>query len=391
MGGNERMDQKPLDVDLDYVLELTKKLIKTSPVNPPGKEEGAALIVGEELEKLGADVKYDYVFEKRPNVIGIFKGKEDVNGVLLNGHLDVVPPGPGWSFEPFDPKVSEGKLYGRGAVDMLGGMAAMLGSVKAIVDSGVELKKNLVFTAVVDEECGGSGAEKVVKDGLRADYVVVGEPSNLKLIIAEKGLLWLKIKSKGKAAHGSTPHMGINAIEGMMRALELVRDMRYECEPHEILGSYTVNIGTIEGGTKTNIVPAECEATVDIRIIPGMDIEKIMGKVKDCLKGLSALLGCSYEVEAIQKASPFETDPDSDIVQTFREVFKEVIGKDAKLDGMSGATDGRFFAEKGIQTVIFGPGPIEKAHTSDEYVEIETLEKASKVIANSIVRLIGTS
>jgi len=374
-------------VDEKYIVETLKNLIKTKPVNPPGQEEEAAFVIKEELEKLGAKTTLDYVKPKRPNVTGVFDGKEQKGIVLLfNGHTDVVPPGPNWTVDPFTGIVKNGRVYGRGAVDMLGGLAAMLGAIKAVIDSGYEFTGKLLYTAVIAEETGGDGAIKLVKDGIKADYAFVSEPSDLEIVIAERGLIWFKIKCIGKAAHASMPHLGINAIEILAKALLAIKDIKYDYEPHELLGCHTFNIGLIKGGVKTNIVAPDCEATIDIRTIPALSFETIEERIRETLTIFEKNYSVKFEFQVIEKAEPFEVDKDSEIVKLTCEAFKEALNMDPKFGGMPGATDGRFFIKAGIPTIILGPGPHFNAHKADEYVEIESLVKLAKIYTQIILK-----
>lgn len=376
-----------LRADEKYIVETLKNLIKTRPVNPPGQEEEAAFVIKEELEKLGAKTTLDYVKPKRPNVIGSFEGKNQKGRVLLfNGHTDVVPPGPNWTVDPFEGVVKNGKVYGRGAVDMLGGLAAMLGAIKAIVDGGYEFKGKLLYTAVMAEETGGDGAIKLVKDGIKANYAYVSEPSDLEVVIAERGLIWFKIKCIGKAAHASMPHLGINAIEILAKALLAIKDIKYDYEPHELLGCHTFNIGLINGGVKTNIVAPDCEATIDIRIIPTLSFETVEERIRETLNIFEKNYGVKFTVQVIGKAEPFEVDKDLKIVKLTCEAFKEALNMEPKFGGMPGVTDGRFFIKAGIPTIILGPGPHFNAHKADEYVEIESLVKLAKIYTKIILK-----
>lgn len=381
------VDEVSLNANEKYIVEVLRNLIKTKPVNPPGREEEAALVIKEELEKLGAKTILDYVNPKRPNIIGVFGEKNLKETTLLfNGHTDVVPPGPNWTVDPFKAVVKNGRVYGRGAVDMLGGLAATLGAIKAVIDSGREFKGKLIYTAVIAEETGGDGAIKLVKDGIKADYAYVSEPSNLEIRIAERGLIWFKIRCKGEAAHASTPYLGINAIEVLAKALLAMKDIKYDYEPHKLLGYHTFNIGLIRGGVKTNIVAPECEATIDIRTPPLLSFKTVEEKVRATLKVFEEIYGVKFELQVVAKAEPFELDKNSKIVKFTCKVFREALNMEPKLGGMLGATDGRFFIKAGIPTIILGPGPEENAHKADEYVEIDSLVKLAKVYIKIILK-----
>ncbi|MCD6484275.1 MAG: M20 family metallopeptidase, partial [Candidatus Odinarchaeota archaeon] len=370
------------------IIDLTKRLIKTKPENPPGLEEPTAMVIKEELEKMGAEVKVEYVQDKRPNVIGIFKGKKPGKIVLFNGHSDVVPAGPNWSMPPFEGIVKDNKLYGRGAVDMFGGLAAMLEAVRVFINEHPDFPGEIIYTVVVGEETGGIGAKKIVQENLKADYVIVGEPSNNVIYVGERGILWSKIKCEGKSAHASLPHKGVNAIEVLIRALLALKEMKLEYEPHKYFGIHTFNIGKIEGGIKANIVAPSAEATIDMRLPPGTKISTVKEKLKELLDAYEKMYDVKFDVEYIIESDAYETPENSDLVLKFKLAAEEVLGKGVKLGGMMGATDGRFFYEKGMKTIIFGPGPLSCAHTADEYVEIPSLLNAAKVYYRALEKLL---
>ena len=377
-----------MKIEINRIVDLTRKLIKTKPENPPGLEENAAMIIKEELEKMGAEVKVEYVQEKRPNVTGTFKGKKGGKIVLFNGHSDVVPAGPNWSIPPFEGIIKGDKLYGRGSVDMFGGHATMLEAVRVFIQEHPDFPGEIIYTVVVGEETGGIGAKKIVQSGIKADYVIVGEPSDNVIYVGERGILWCKIKCLGKSAHASLPYKGVNAIEVLARTLLALKEMKLEYEPHKYFGTHTFNIGKFEGGIKANIVAPSAEATIDMRLPPGIKISNVKRKIENLLNAFETMYDVKYEIEYIIQSDAYETSEDSELVQKFKSAAEDVLGKNVKVGGMTGATDGRFFFEKGMATIIFGPGPINSAHTANEYVEIPSLLNAAKVYYRALEKLL---
>lgn len=370
-----------------YVIDLTKQLIKTAPENPPGKEEQAALVLLDELEKLGLKTTLDYVESKRPNVIATIEGTKNEKTLIFNGHTDVVPAGPDWSKDPFTPYIKDNKLFGRGAVDMLGGLAGMVTAIKKMIDTGQEPENKLIFTAVVGEETGGIGVKKLLKK-VTGNYVVIGEPSDLELKIGERGILWLKLFAQGKAAHGSLPYKGINAIEVMFKAIHSLEKIQYDCIYHPYFGANTFNVGKIYGGTKINIVAPCCVSEIDIRIIPGVTVDKLEKEIKKKLTYLSNKFKVKFKYEILQKSDPYIIPESSEIVKATISSMKDILSKAPKISGMCAATDGRFFYRKGILPVIIGPTPLKRAHTADEYVTLQSLYSVTAIYYNLLRELL---
>ncbi|MGQ4832270.1 MAG: M20 family metallopeptidase [Candidatus Asgardarchaeia archaeon] len=360
---------------INFMITLLRKLVRSKPENPPGNEKDTALIVKLALEEIGLDTTLDFVTESRPNVIAHINGGSKGLKILLNGHLDVVPATQGWSVNPFDITIKNGRIYGRGTVDMFGGLVAMIAATKQFLDVHKSFNGSIIFTAVVDEEAGGSGTKHLVKKGVDADFGFVSEPSNNKLFICERGIMWYKFKVYGKAAHGSLPHEGVNAIEVLINLLNTIKQIKLEYSPHKYLGFHTINFGTISGGRKVNIVADYAEAEVDIRTTPIIKHEEIKNKINNVVQALSKLYDAEIKHSLIIEALPFEIDENSDFVKRTVRAITKAIGFPPKLDGMPGATDARFFVEQGIPTLIYGPGPIEKAHKDDEFVTMDSLIK----------------
>jgi len=382
-------------IDREEVVELTRQLVRIPSENPPGRESELAEFITEKHEELGLTVKVHEFKPRRPSVVGLLSGVEEEPTLMFNGHIDTVPVGDKdlWSVEPFEGILRDGKVYGRGAADMKGALAAMIVSAKAVVESSIKLKGRLILTFVADEEVTGYGTRDLVRRGYRANFAVVGEPSELKVQTAHKGLLWLKIGTKGKAAHASIPHHGVNAIYRMAEvclALEKMNSLLEE-RRHPLLGSPTINVGTVKGGLKTNIVPDYCEITVDRRLIPGEKPMDAKQEIEETLKSLREKTSrFQVEIEVINVAEPSETSQHEPIVQIAREAVKEIIGRDPGVTGFTATCDMRFLVnEASIPTVILGPGSLQQAHIIDEYIEVEQIVDAAKIYASIILKTLG--
>jgi len=387
-------------VDQTEVLEMTKRFVEVESVNPPGLEKGAADLSARILSDIGMEVKIEEALPGRPNVIASLKGTEGKPTLMFNGHLDVVPAGDleQWSSPPFKPRVRDGLLFGRGSCDMKGGLAAVIGAIKAILKAGTKLRGNLVVTMVVDEESGGTGTLNVVERGHTADMAVVAEPTKLQVLTAHKGVVWFEITTHGRSAHASTVRshgtgFGVNAIYKMTAVLQAAERHLIDLEKvkHPLVGNPTVNVGTIAGGTKPNVVPDTCKIVLERRLIPGERIEAVRPEL-DKLFGEIARNDPSfkYSIRQILARAPAETSPDERIVGLCRGALRSVTGEDPGYAGFVATTDMGFLVNQGhVPTVILGPGDIAQAHNPNEYVAVQELITASKVYAQLIVDALG--
>jgi acetylornithine deacetylase/succinyl-diaminopimelate desuccinylase family protein len=304
---------------------------------------------------------------------------------MLNGHVDTVPAGDidKWQYNPFEPVVRDGKLYGRGAADMKGGLAAMIYAAKKIVDSGLDLSGSLLVTCVVDEEVTGYGTKSLVDRGYTADFAIVGEPTELAVLTAHKGALEFTVTTSGKSAHGSTPRKGLNAVYKMSRvclAFERYLD-ELEKTNHPLVGSPSVNVGRIQGGTAVGVVPEKCQIWVERRTLPGESLEDVKSGIEALFRRLrdaDSELNLDWKVTLEVDAS--ETPSESPIVKRSLEAVSEVTGIAATPKGFVAVCDMRFLVNQAkIPTVILGPGSMDQAHVTDEYIEIQQLIDASKI------------
>ncbi len=389
------------------IIELAREFVRTPSENPPGDQTRMAAIVSEFLKDHGVSVETHEPEKGKISVVGRIGGKSG-RVLLMNGHMDTVPVGdPGrWSFDPFGGKVIDGALCGRGAADMKGGLAAMLYAQAILAGFEGELGGSMVTMAVPDEETGGRfGTEYLLRGiGMRGDACIVAEPSLLRFCrIGEKGWCLVRITTKGKAAHGSLPMLGRNAILMMCEAIrassrisavgvEAPREMaevvefskgvlrketgRDECG--EALDHFTINYGIIRGGTKANVVADRCEMEVDIRIPLGSTANFAFETLSALVKGAVP----EAELERISYSDPTYTKPDDASIATLRRNALEVLGFEPKLFIQQSATDARFFRMEGIPAYSFGPGDfIRQSHAIDERVEVDDIIRAAEIYA----------
>ena len=367
------------------LVDLTIQLVQTSTENPPGNEKVAAQFLKPLLSQMGFKIKTVLSPKGRSNLIAEKRWGKGGRTLIFNGHLDVVPAGDPsqWKYPPFQGKFSKGRIYGRGASDMKSGIASFIHALSMIDRSKIPLHQGAVILHLVsDEESHGHQGMGFLtrKGGIQGDAVLVGEPTDLHPVIAHKGALWLRISTFGKSAHSAKPHLGVNAIEKMIKLMDRLNSTPFERE-HLLLGKPTLSIGTIRGGTKINIVPDRCEIEVDRRMLPGEKKEEILGKMKEILDSLQSQDPLfQYRMEEIDYAEPSEVDPEEEIVRVGVEAIQKVIGKKPPLRAFSGFTDSRFYINQcHIPTLVFGPGDTNQIHTTDESVEVEALVQAAHI------------
>ncbi len=367
------------------LIELTTQLVQIPTENPPGNEKKIALFLKPILLRMGFKVKIHLSPKGRYNIVAEKRWGQGGQTLIFNGHLDVVPPGvlSQWKYPPFSGKLERGKIYGRGASDMKGGISSFLQALSMISRSKNHLDKGgVILHLVSDEESHGHQGMGflIQKIGIRGNAVIVGEPTGLDPVIAQKGALWLRIFTLGKSAHGSRPDLGVNAIEKMMKAIEQIRAIPLE-KKHDLLGKPTLSIGTIQGGVKVNVVPERCVIEVDRRMLPVEKKEEVLREIKKVLDSLQSHdPNFQYRMEEIDFAEPSEVSPEEEIVKIGVDAIQEVRGRRSKIRGFSGFTDARFYINQcQIPTLIFGPGGIGESHTTNESVEVEALVQAAHI------------
>jgi succinyl-diaminopimelate desuccinylase len=373
------------------LVDLTIQLVQTPTENPPGNERGAARLLKPLLSKMGFNIKTVLSPKGRWNLLAEKKWGQGGRRLIFNGHLDVVPAGKAsqWKYPPFQGKLYKGKIYGRGSSDMKSGIASFVHALSTIERSKIPLHQGAVILHLVsDEESHGHQGMGFLtqREGIQGDAALVGEPTDLQPVIAQKGALWLRIFTIGKSAHGSKPHLGVNAVEKMMKLIERIHSSPLEKE-HPLLGKPTLSIGTIQGGTKVNVVPEGCHIEVDRRMLPGEKKEEVFGEIKEILDSLQSQDPFfQYRMEEIDFAEPSEVNPDEEIVKVGVKAIQNVMRRKPMLRGFSGFTDSRFYINQcHIPTLIFGPGGADQSHTMDEFVEVDALVHAAHIYARIVM------
>ncbi len=366
---------------------LLKKLIGSETTAEAG-ELCCAEILREAFCASGIATTIDVWGQNRANITARVKSSGLKGGLLIACHLDVVGVGEGrWQNEPFCGAENGGRIYGRGSADMKGGTAAAVTAIREVVESGVKLAGDIVFVGCAGEETDSCGAKKFVDgwaDGKPAG-VVIPEPTDFEVVTAHRGMLWLEVVTSGKAAHGSQPQLGVNAIDSMRLFLDEFDKYEIGFGPHRLLGRCSKSVNAISGGKEINVVPDVCKAKIDIRTLPGQNHERIVSDIEAIFSGLKRE-NSDFEgdVSVVREVDAMETDSKSAFVKEFCSV---VGAEETKAVGFT--TDGPHFAKLGGPVVIFGPGKPEVCHKADEYIEIADVEKAVGYYKDIILKFLG--
>jgi len=381
-------------IDKEETIALLQRMIQFKTVNEPGDERPLAEFIKTKLKAIGLEVHLEELAENRANVVGRLKGTGEKPALLLNGHSDTVPPGDiEWEHSPYSGAVVGDKIFGRGAADMKGGLTAMLMAVNAIVKSGMTLKGDLVYSVTAGEETDSIGAVKFVENGGLNEIgaIIIGEPSSCGVNVAEKGAFWIEITTYGKTAHGAFPDKGINAIVSMNALISELISYKFKFEENAILGHPTMNISTIHGGVKTNVVPDKCSVTVDMRTVPGMshpdiikDFESIFVKLTTKIPNFKA------DIKVLNDRAAVETKASHPFVQSVLSVIKREFNKDLEATGVNFYTDASIFLPaSGLPCIFYGPGEAGMAHQPNEYAPIDNLMEAIHFYCAMIEEYLG--
>lgn len=361
---------------------LTRELLRFDTINPPGRERDCARSAARFLEEAGFSVEFFEYEKDRTSVIARAGGVAGKDPICFTGHLDVVALGTRpWSKDPFAGETDGGKLYGRGSSDMKAGVAAMLVALKSFAGKlqgtpGVVA----VLTAAEEGGCVGSAElAKLPKLMGRAGAMVVGEPTSNYPLVGHKGSIKFHASFRGVSAHGSMPQLGVNAVYKAARAISRMEQFQFGVPAHPIMGSPTMNVGTVEGGSGVNLVPDLARIGVDIRTVPGTDHEALLSRLKKLLQ--------EGEVEVFADNEAVWTEPQQAWVQRVFEICKPILKEKLEPRTAPYMTDAANLRKvyAGVPTVVLGPGEAAMAHQTDEYCNVERIRE-SVAIYEAILR-----
>ena len=372
--------------------KLLRELIALPSVNPallpPNDPRGGEQRVGDFLASVaaqaGLEIEFRTVFPQRANLLAHLTSRGKVRQrVLLAPHLDTV----GEASMPethFQPIKKHGRLYGRGACDTKGCVAAMLIALSEVASAKTRPQHTeIIFAGLIDEEVAQFGSRALVAEGFKADLAIVGEPTRLQVVTAHKGDVWLQLETRGKAAHGARPELGRNAVHEMARIVDLLEKTyarQLQRGRHRLLGRRTINVGSIQGGTQPNIVPDECRITIDRRTLPGETEGSVRKEIQSLLRqhGFHATMLNRKSAPCL----PLETNPQLPLV---RQLMRTV--KQSSPAGVHFFSDAGVFGRSGIPSVLFGPGDIAQAHTRDEWISLRQLERGKNLLRQFLASL----
>lgn len=405
----------------DEVVQFTRDLIQVPTVNPPGEcYDTCAHLLGDALSQDGLSVEYVIAQERpehsgahpRVNVLARRSGRQSRPVLHLNGHIDVVPVGEGWTRDPFGGEVHAGRIYGRGAADMKGGIAAARFAAEAIRRAGIELTGTIEISGTVDEESGGwAGAAYLAQTGrltsATADYVIIPEPLDVdRVCIGHRGVYWFELTTHGRVAHGSMPFLGVSAIDHMAEVLHRVHTvlapalrLRQTSMPVVPAGARhaTINVNSVIGGqaghvTQSPCVADRCSAIFDRRYLAEESDGGVRQELVDLLESIRAEIPAfEYELRDTLLVQPVQTPATSPVVTATSHAIREVLGRDAALVASPGTYDHKHVTRIGgiVDCIAYGPGRLEVSHLPDEWCDIDDLVHATQVLALTILDLIG--
>jgi acetylornithine deacetylase/succinyl-diaminopimelate desuccinylase family protein len=380
-------------VDEAALTALLKDLVRSPSPNPPGCEEQTVASLARACEAAGLGVERDPVHPGRPNLYASV-GPQDGPGVLILGHTDTVPAGDGWTSDPFGARIEAGRLIGRGAADMKGGLAAAVAAIAALARAGAPLRERVTLAAVIDEEEHGQGVRAFLARRPAARCALVPEPTGLETVISCRGNCYVEIDIEGRSAHAGSAELGRNAIYGAARVVESIRRLDSELAErmHPQLGRATWSVGTIHGGTATAMVPAACSISVDRRLLPGQTGEQALSEVEAALEALALDEGgLRARAELLMEIPSFEVASDDALVRVVRRASVDAGAPERPLRGWTAACDGGYvMRDAGIPAIVLGPGSVEEqAHKPDESIDLGEVALAARVYALAILRLLS--
>ena len=423
---SQRLDRifQRIDAARDDLVALTRDLIRFPTINPPGDAyTPCAEFIGDRLARHGFNVEYvrgrttpgDTDRYPRTNVIGRIDGKRPGKTVHFNGHIDVVEAGAGWTMDPFEGVVKDGRVYGRGACDMKGGIAASMIAVEAILQEGLDFAGGLEISGTVDEESGGFGgvgylAQKGYFDAPKVHHVIIPEPLDVdRVCLGHRGVWWAEVEVTGHIGHGSMPFLGVSAIRGMGDFIALVEQELYPlldkrltampCEPPGARAA-TLNFNSIHGGLSEEytglpapVVADSCRMVLDRRYLIEEDFASVKGEIVALLEKMKARRsGLDYTLRELMTFQPTMTPPDAEVVTTLDHWIHQILKRPARHIASPGTYDQKHITRFGtvLDCVAYGPGILDLAHQPDEYVDIDDMVASAKIMAAAALSLTGT-
>ncbi|WP_349410664.1 peptidase [Pseudalkalibacillus sp. SCS-8] len=393
-------------------IEFLQKLVQEDSVQ--GNEEGVQMLVKEHLEKIGLETDYwipeddaflnhPYFcstrkdFSRSPNLVGIWRGTGGGKSIVLNGHIDVVPPGDlnQWEAEPYSGHIEDGKMYGRGVTDMKGGNLALLLAVQCLKDLGVTLKGDVLFHSVIEEESGGAGTLAAILRGYTADAALVPEPTNMKIFPKQQGSIWFRLKINGLSAHGGTRYEGVSSIEKSIPVIQAIQKLERERNKRVEDPLYRntpiplpINIGKIEGGSWPSSVPDEVLIEGRIGVGPQETLEEVKAEFEQAIAYIEDQWLQKHPVQVEWFGArwlPGSIEVEHPLMGILQKHYKDVVGKEPEIEASPWGTDGGLLTQVGkTPSIVFGPGVTSYAHYPNEYIELQKVFQTAEIFTHVI-------
>jgi len=380
-----------LTIDAGYTTRTLQDLVRINSVNPrldpsAAGEAAIAAYVADALEQLGLEVFRHEPAPGRISVVGRLRGSRPGKSLMLNAHADTVDVA--GMDEPFSGDIRDGRIHGRGAYDMKGGLAAMMGAVKALVDAGRPHGGEILLAAVADEEYASLGTEDLVSR-YHPDGAIVTEPTALDICLAHKGFAWFEVTTNGRAAHGSRFDLGIDANMRMGRVLAeldlLEKELRART-PHPLVGPPSLHAATLAGGSGLSTYAASCRLQIERRTIPGERAERVIEEIESILdRQMARDPGFEAEFNVVLVREPFEVAPDAPIVRALTEASTAVLGRTPAYVGQTPWMDAALLAAAGTETVVMGATGA-GAHANEEWVDLASVHQLAQCLAETALR-----
>jgi len=377
-----------MNIDRTYLLSTLTDLVRLNSINPDlvsgaAGEGEIARYIADNLKQLGLEVKIVEATRGRPSVIATLKGKGGGQSLMLNGHIDTV--GVDNMPEPFLAAIRDGKLYGRGAYDMKGSLAASMAALKALVDAKVELKGEVVLATVADEEYASIGTAEVIRH-VKVDSAIVTEPTEMEICLAHKGFIWLEVETIGRAAHGSRFDEGIDANMRMGRFLAELDKLEQELrarKPHPLVGPPSLHAAILRGGAELSMYAANCKLQIESRTIPGETEAQVIAELQAIIDKLSAAdPSFKASINTLLVRDSMEVSADAPIVKALTHAATDLLVKQPPYVGRPFWMDAALLAAAGIPTVVMGPVGA-GAHAKEEWVDLGSVEETAHILANT--------
>ncbi len=374
--------------DRDFIVRTLTDLVRINSVNPGIAPDGAgegeiAAYIARTLASIGLEARILEPEPRRATAVGTLRGTGGGRSLMLNGHADTV--GVEGMPDPFCAEIRDGRLYGRGAHDMKGSLAACLGAAKMLADAGAPLRGDLVVAAVADEEYGSLGTTELIEH-VRVDAAIVTEPTNMDVCLAHKGYVWIEVETEGKAAHGSRFTEGVDAVMMMGRflaELDLLEQALRTGPAHRLVGPPSLHAAMIQGGTGLSTYAARCVLKIERRTVPGETVEAAVDQILSIVCRLAASdPRFSASARQLFAREPFEVAPTARIVQAVASSASAVLGRQPAFVGDTPWMDAALLAEAGIETVVMGPTGAGE-HSTVEWVDVETVVQMAEILART--------